>query len=442
VTKINPGWHGYARRLAQSSLVLIAALLGSTAWAQFKPWVSEVSIIGDAQFDIYDRQAQALVQNPVYQHYDQATDSLRQPTGVVNATSITLTVDLDGQVPVTDPILVRVRPAARFGGTDIAVSPAVLTATVAQWSDPDGLSFSLPAPAGVGKHEVDISWSIETSTDGGTTWWTESPDESLHTLYTTYDRPIISQTYQGLRPERGNPWIDVIDRAARWAAGLSNDEEIMQALAMALWANSEHIYDGGAHSTPTDYNTMNVERFLTPSLDIQADCRDMSNFLALLGRSLGLNVTTFRIRGGAVSPSFFYTQYLGPHGGNQPADILRPGPVRIYTTPRVHTWTQTAWNYHQVALYNGKIYDACAMIEFSPFVPRNPSNILNHRDLSATEAASLGYEYIPEGDYVPNGPGFLLSSSYQEYQPLLVLNESPFPSQSHIEQQGAPPIVR
>jgi len=75
-------------------------------------------------------------------------------------------------------------------------------------------------------------------------------------------------------------------------------------------------------------------------------------------------------------------------------------------------------------------------------VPRNPSNILNHRDLNEEEATMLGYQYIPDGDYVPNKLGYLLSSSYDDYQPYLVLNESPFISYSHIEQQGAPPIVR
>jgi hypothetical protein len=429
------------RRTALVPLLMFA----STAWAQFNPWVNEISITGDAQFDIYDRQAQALVQNPVYQHDDPSVDPQRQPAGVVGATSVILTVDLDGQVAVGDPILVRVRPGARIGKTDIPVSPDMLTVKVAQWSDPDALSFSLTAPQGVGKHEIDIVWSIETSSDGGETWFTEVPDESLHTLYTTYARPIISSTYLGMRPERGNPWIDVIDRASTWAAGLDNDDEIMQAITIALWTNSEHIYDGGNHSTPTDYNSMNVDRFLNPSIDGRADCRDMSNFLALLGRSLGLNVTTFRIRGGAFSASYFYTQYLGPHGGHQPAFILRPGPtgpVNLFTTPPVHQWTQTAWNYHQVALYNGRIYDACAQIELSPFVPRNPSDIINQRNLTETDANRLGYEYIPDGDYLPNKPGFLLSSTYSDYQPQLVLNETYFLSYSHIEQQGAPPIVR
>ncbi len=153
-------------------------MFASTAWAQFNPWVSEVSITGDAQFDIYDRQAQALVQNPVYQHDDPSVDPQRQPAGVVGSTSLTLTVDLNGQVPVGDPILVRIRPAARIGKTDIPVSPDTVTATVAQWSDPDALSFSLTAPQGVGKHEIDLVWSIETSTDGGATWLPETPDES------------------------------------------------------------------------------------------------------------------------------------------------------------------------------------------------------------------------------------------------------------------------
>lgn len=425
----------------------LPALLLLVAWAaeaQFNPWVSAASIDGDSQFAIYDRQAQALVENPVYQNPKRGGDPVQQPAGVVNSSSVTVSIDLNGEVAIVDPILVRVRPSARIGMTEIPLTPDVLTATVAQWSDPDDFSFTFRAPVGVGRHEVDITWSIETSTDGGETWWTEKPDESLHTLYTTYASPIVSQTYLGQRPERGNPWIDMLERSTVWAGGLTNDEDIMQALSVNFWANSEHIYDGGAHSTPTDYNTINVERFLDPSIDIQADCRDMSNFLALLGRSLGLNVTTFRIRGGVSGNGFFYTQYLGPHGGHQPAFILQPGnpPRRIWTTQPIHTWTQTAWNYHQVALYNGKIYDACAQIEFSPFVPRNPSNILNHRNLSEQEAAMLGYEYIPDGDYVPNAPGYLLSSSYEEYQPLLVLNEDPFISYSHIEQQGASPIVR
>ena len=418
--------------------------IGSAAEAQFNPWVSEASIAGDSQFAIYDREAQALVDNPVYWRTERTGDPVRQPAGAVNGTDVTLTVDLYGEVEIGDPILVRVRPFAQIGKNEIPVTPDVLTLKVAQWSDPDDLSFTFTAPLGVGRHEIDVTWAIETSTDGGETWWAEKPDESLHTLYTTYDMPIVSSTYLGQRPERGNPWIDMLERSTTWAAGLTNDEDIMQALTVAFWANSEHIYDGGAHSTPTDYNTLNVERFLDPSMDIQADCRDMSNFLALLGRSLGLNVSTFRIRGGPSGNGFFYTQYLGPHGGNQPAFILQPGnpPRRIWTTQPIHTWTQTAWNYHQVALYKGKIYDACAQIEFSPFVPRNPSNILNHRNLTEQEAAMLGYEYIPDGDYVPNAPGYLLRSSYDDYQPLLVLNESPFVSSSHIEQQGAPPIVR
>ena len=417
-------------------------LVASAAEAQFSPWVSQASITGDSQFAIYDRVAQAVVANPVYQHPQRDGDPVSQPAGVVNGTSVTVTIDLNGAVDIGDPILVKVRPTARIGKSEIPVTPEEIIAEVAQWSDPDDLPFSLSAPVGVGKQQIDITWSIETSTDGGETWWTEKPDESLHTLYTTYAMPIVSQTYLGQRPERGNPWIDMLERSTVWAAGLTNDEEIMQALAVTFWANSEHIYDGGGHSTPSDYNTLNVERFLNPEIDPQADCRDMSNFLALLGRSLGLDVTTFRIRGGVSGNGFFYTQYLGPHGGQQPAVIYRPGPIRIYTTDPIHGWTQTAWNYHQVALYNGKIYDACAQIEFSPFVPRNPSNILNHRDLNEEEATMLGYQYIPDGDYVPNKLGYLLSSSYDDYQPYLVLNESPFISYSHIEQQGAPPIVR
>jgi hypothetical protein len=314
--------------------------------------------------------------------------------------------------------------------------------SVADWADPDNITFTFDAPYGVGQPVIAVQWTLETSEDGGATWTTEVGDQSAQVLYTTLGTPIISPTYLGQRPERGNPWIDMLDRATRFAAGLDDGFAVMQALAAAFWANSEHIYDGGAHSTPTDYATMNIERFLTPSIDIQADCRDMSNFLALLGRSLGLNVTTFRIRGGVTGQSAFWVQYIGPHGGHQPAFIIKSTGLPIFTTPPIHLWTQTRWNYHQVAFYNGNLFDSAAMIEADPFVPRNPADIINHRDLSAAQAQQLGYAYIPDGTYVPNSPTFLLGGDYNFYQPYLVLNESPFPSTSHIEQQGAAPIVR
>lgn len=413
----------------------------------YSPWVRAISIDGEQRFNIYDRVAQALVQNPVYTHDDLSADPSSNPAGFVHSTNMTLAVDLNGLVPVVgSPIQVRVTPTVYINDTPVNATPAVATATVQQWSDPTSksLMFQVDTPYGVGKHQVYVAWDLATSADGGQSWFMETGDESLHTLYTTLQRPVITRTYFGRRPERGNPWIDFLERSAVWAAGLDNDEDVMAALTRSFWANSDHIYDGGNHSTPTDYNTMDVERFLNPALDPQADCRDMSNFLALLGRSLGLNVTTFRIRGGAVFPSFYWTQYLGPHGGRQPASVVRstpPNRTRLLTSLN-HTWTQTLWNYHQVALYNGKLYDACAMIELQPFVPRNPTNIINHRNLRQTEAAQIRYEYIPDGDYVPNNPDFLIGLTYAEYQPYLVLDEYPFTSASHVEQQGAETIIR
>jgi hypothetical protein len=429
-------------------LALLTAGLRPNALADgFSPWVRSVSVTGDQSFNIYDRTAGALIENPVYRHFDPKSKAETKPAGFVQSSAASLAVDLDGTVPIKEPILVQVDPRVVLNGEEITVTPSRVTVAVQQWSDNDGknVTFALDLPAGVGKHDVSIAWQVATSTDGGETWFVEPTDQSQHTIYTTVARPIVSQTYLGLFPERGNPWIDMLERSTVWAFGLTDPNDVMEALAVTFWANSDHIYDGGAHSTPTDYNTLNVERFLDPRIDPQADCRDMSNFLALLARSLGLNVTTFRIRGGAIGrPSFFWTQYLGPHGGHQPAQIVRSIPPNrtLLFTSMEHGWTQTLWNYHQVAFFNGRLYDACAKIELEPFVPRNPSNINNHRDLREFEAALIGYEYIPDGDYVPNNEGFLLNFSYEEYQPYLVLDEYPFASSSYIEQQGAAPIVR
>jgi hypothetical protein len=423
-------------------LAVASSFFATATFAEYAPWVRSISVAGDQQFVIYDRLAQAVVENPVYLRQSPTTDPVSQPSGVVHSSSLSFSVDLDGQVPVGNPILVRVTPQGTANGSPFLFSPASQTVLVSSWADPDDIPFAFTGPYGIGQPVIAVQWTLETSDDEGVTWTVEVGDQSTQVLYTTLAMPIITGTYQGQRRERGNPWIDTLDRSTRFAAGLDTDDAVMRALARRFWANSEHIYDGGAHSTPTDYNTLNLERFLNPSIDIQADCRDMSNFLALLGRSLGLNVTTFRIRGGVSVPAAFWVQYLGPHGGHQPAFIINSLGQLRFTTPPVHAWTQTRWNYHQVAFYNGNLFDSAAMIELDPFVPRNPSNIINHRDLREADAQRLGYEYIPDGTYVPNGPAFLEGGDYNYYQPYLVLNESPFVSSSHIEQQGAPPIVR
>jgi len=424
--------------------VLVVALC-APAWAQgYSAWVRSVNINGPQQFNIYDRTTQALVQNPVYRHYDLAQPAQDKPAGVVHSTPVTLQADLDGVVPVGAPVWVYVYPFAFIGDNYVSLTETGALTLVSQWSDPDtaDLSFTFNAPYGVGKREMYIYWYVWTSDDGGQTWVDEAGDFTLHTFYTTLARPIVSQAVGAAI--KGNPWIEMLERSAVWAQGLDNDVAIMQALTPMLWANSMHIYDGGQHST-SGFDQLDVNRFLTPSLDIQADCRDMSNFLALLGRSLGLNVTTLRIRGGTTGLGNFWTQYLGPHTNGepnrQPAAIIR-STGQFLGNSLNHTWTQTRWNYHQVAQYGGILYDACAKVERQPFVPRNPSTIINHRNLRPAEAAQIGFAYIPPGDYQPNREDFLLGSTYAQYQPLLVLNEAPFTAASHIEVQGQPPVVR
>src|SRR5262249_25383012 len=104
-------------------LPTLLLLVASAAEAQFNPSVWQASITGDSQIAIYDREAQALVENPVYQRPKPEGDPVSQPAGVVNGTSLTVTIDLNGQVDIVDPILVRVRPTAQIGKSQVPVIP-------------------------------------------------------------------------------------------------------------------------------------------------------------------------------------------------------------------------------------------------------------------------------------------------------------------------------
>src|SRR5262249_61078483 len=111
-----PFWRGRRYKLMLRPLVTLALLgASSTAVAQVSPWVNQVAVTGDQQFAIYDRFIPGLVENPVYQRPEATVDPTVRPAGVVRASTVSLWVDLHGQVPLGEGgILVRLTPPARI----------------------------------------------------------------------------------------------------------------------------------------------------------------------------------------------------------------------------------------------------------------------------------------------------------------------------------------
>src|SRR5262249_21428577 len=160
------------RSRMRGTLPLLALVLTSTtsarAYAQFGVWVNSVSMTSDQQFAIYDRFIPGLVQNPVYQRPEATVDPTVKPSGIVHSSTVSMFIDLNGQIPLDDGgAMVRLTPSAHIGETPVALTPAQAVVTVAQWSDPDAIQFDVTAPYGIGRHQIIIDWTLETSTDGG-----------------------------------------------------------------------------------------------------------------------------------------------------------------------------------------------------------------------------------------------------------------------------------
>jgi hypothetical protein len=106
-----------------------------------------------------------------------------------------------------------------------------------------GLAFSVQGPSlplGLGRHELELTWSFLCSSDGGATWQPVAGSFlTEHVLYTLPGAPVFAPGAVGT--QHAGPWVDVIDRIAGWGdrLGVSTVDAggVMTALGLGFHGN-------------------------------------------------------------------------------------------------------------------------------------------------------------------------------------------------------------
>ncbi len=182
-----------------------------------------------------------------------------------------------------------------------------------------------------------------------------------------------------------------------------------------------------------------------------ADCRDTSNFLHILGKTLGISSNIKRI---VPSSNAFITKYIKAtedcdiEGNWQEADILKPTyvlsnllPYYIFSSPSdldgsgsppsnprpdfdYHDWVQAIWGYHQIVIFDDDLYDSCLKIDSNP-PSINPIGYINELAIWQDEAVFINgiygalYGFINySGIYspiTPTQPVGLIDTQYKGY---------------------------
>jgi len=426
-------------------------LVKADSW--FEPSVGSVNFFGDdtttafaGGFEIFDLAFSAVTSNPAW------TPVSARPVGYVRGGNMTVQADLTAArtIAAGESVLVRVTPVGTLTGTNpsgalevlpLAFDPSSRDIAVTDWgaSDSSVLSFTsvLPADA-VRQVTLDVAWEISESRDNGNTW--HSSLISGHTnniVFLTYGPPLANNAAPGENPAVGQPWSVTLALATAWAYGTATDSDVLRSLTAKAHTENGHVYDGDEHSSVEPDRRAQTQTFKYPRFlftDPNADCRDMSNFLVVLSRSLGLDAEHRRLFAG-TDPNFptpFYTNYIGPVGGRQDANIdFANSPALSYTDNNGgagFAWIQTGWNYHQIVKYGGLFSDADLRFDAQPLTPVNPEPILNQRDISHDESVSRHLEayYIDPGSYVPRQPDNPVGLTLDAYKGILVYRDAPF----------------
>ncbi len=139
------------------------------------------------------------------------------------------------------------------------------------------------------------------------------------------------------------PWVDgVLEKACSWANNESVEADIVAELTDGAFYSTGKTYFGGNSHSPG--STFYLTSFLSENW---ADCRDMSAYLHVLCRAVGVAPTQMlRIQG------LFDTKPILPIGNT--------------------SWGSTSWNFHRVGYYLNKVYDACLKLnQSSPVIPKS-----------------------------------------------------------------------
>ncbi len=422
----------------------------------FNPFPNSVNLFAEntaasfaGGFPIFDLTVNGLIANPAW------TPAVSHPVGYVRGGPMTVQADLASAIAVSPgkTVLVRVWPTASLVGTKpsgetevlpIDFTPNYRDVVVSDWNAPDfaALSFTntLPGDA-VRMVTLDIDWEISESRDQGVTWhFSQSPAFTSNPLFLTLGYPLMNNAAKDEIWSVACPWWQTLYSSSTWAYGATGSDAVLRKLTEKAFAENGHVYDGKEHSSPfIDFfagtEIFKYPRFLFTNMfvDLNADCRDMSNFLVVLSRSQGLDakyrilmdpyVLLDSIRGR------FFTKYVGPTGGRQTAFIYDNPYIELHIDDNQgmgFDWVQTPWAFHQIVEYGGLYSDADLQFDARPLTPVNPNNVLNQRNIRSENAFAWGLSYIAPGTYQPNQPVSPMGLTLDGYKGNLLYQDPPF----------------
>jgi hypothetical protein len=204
-------------------------------------------------------------------------------------------------------------------------------------------------PNSVGKHDKTWTWyvvevggeQLETPISVGTT--------NNLTYYTILATPQAPMTV---------PWTDVLDYACVWANGTTTGAGVVSGITSGAYNNSFKTYtEEGQYCLEA---TFTLTGFLAQQY---TDCREISAVVQVFSNALGISSYN--------SPSIGVERIDSAEAIYQLFDGIYCKSICLigntnWTAGEENDW----WNFHQLTIYNGNVYDACLKLnQSSPRIP-------------------------------------------------------------------------
>jgi hypothetical protein len=157
--------------------------------------------------------------------------------------------------------------------------------------------------------------------------------DSTCSVYLVFQAPVAPQVA---------PWLQVVYDGCDWANGDTTADQVARDLTLGLYDAGYFNYTFlSSFTTPMSRSVFNLSAFLKATPSSSGNCVDVSDYLSITAAAQGLG---FQVQEFAAYPrtsdDSFYTNSINPIGW--------PG------------YSSIKWQYHQVALFNGNVFDACA----------------------------------------------------------------------------------
>jgi hypothetical protein len=190
------------------------------------------------------------------------------------------------------------------------------------------------------------------------------------------------------------PWYDVLENACGWARNATDATATVTKIALNVyqkfpgeWEFIKRVYDGGPSHTPGNFCRLSMILYNQVGGKVDVDCRDVSAIVQLYSQVLGVKGIQVQRINISRSQDFDCNNNEPPYEPNLCDEFCYKKILAIGNINIDANWKTGCWDFHQVTLYNGKIYDACMMVKDNYGVTRIPiAEDLNitgtyHRDL-------------------------------------------------------------